>query len=99
MQNAFGYFGPASLSPNPMPNPFASLVPTQITLTNAEVQQALSDMNLPQWNALNAQQRRMVAAYILENRETPLATAQANKVLSGNPAFSVFQIVYGVAGL
>lgn len=99
MYNTIGYFGPPSLSPNPMPNPFSSLVPQTIVLTVGEVTQALDELNLPSWNQLSPSQQKMVAAYILENRETPMATAQANKVLSGNPAFQVFQIVAGVAAL
>lgn len=98
-QGTIGYFGPSSVSANPTPDPFASLVSTNIVLTNTEVQQALSDFNLPAWSLLNPKQKKMVAAYILENRETPGATAQANKILSGNPAFQVFQIVYGIATL
>lgn len=94
-----GYFGGPTLSPTPTPNPLSSLTPTNIVLTNAEVQQAIADFGLPSWNTLNPSQRKNVAAYILQNRETPLGDAQANKVLSGNPAFQVFQIVYGLATL
>ncbi len=99
MSNTIGYFGPPSLNPNFAPNPYASLVPQKITLQLGEVQQALSDLNLPPWQNLSPSQRKMVAAYILENRETPQDNAQANKVLSGNPAFQTFEIIVGIAGL
>jgi hypothetical protein len=99
MNGVIGYFGPPSLSKNVNVNPFASLVPTNIVLTSSEVAEALQDFNLPAWNTLKPNQKKMVAAYILENRETPEAQAQASKVLSGNPAFQVFQISYGVTTL
>jgi hypothetical protein len=98
MNNAIGYYGPTSLGPVSN-NPLGSIVPANITLKVGEVQNATATLQLPPWNQLNMSQKKMVAAYVLQQRPNPTAQAQADQVLSGNPAFQFFTIIAGAAAL
>jgi len=107
MNGVIGYFGPVQMD-NPLlspgdwdmsQNPLLSTPPAKVKLSLAEVKNALRIFRLPSWNSLNPSQQKMVAVYILNQRQDPASSAQASAVLQSNPAFQAFEIIYGAAML
>ena len=94
-----GYRGGVSMSPKVYQNPLTAAPPAGITMTASEVNSVATSMGLPMWRFLNPSQKKMVAARVLKNRGDATSNSQANQVLLSNPAYQVFTIIYGAAGL